>query len=1166
MDFGVTRTWTNLASTANGFSGSGMLIDQLPHLRQDPGGTLTAVANGFNVRYFDYNGTSYTARFFVQDTFSADSANHQYVQTDSAGDVIKYNDFTVTPANEQGAFKSFTDANGNTISVTSWTGDGKVQEVQRSSGSLIESELYSYLSNGVNAGLVSSVVLRRSTNGGTTWTTVRQVQYTYYGGEAHGNVGDLKLAQVQDGSGNTLDTTYYRYYTGESGGYTHGLKYVFRPDSYARLVAAQGSNIDNISDANAAPYADDYFEYDTSQRVTRHTVAGDGGTVGSNGLGSYTYAYTASSNAAGFNSWATKTTETLPDGNQNLVYTNAYGEIMLKVYDDVQGSGNQWLYFTKYDGSGRALLLAQPSAVTGYNDTYADLLNYSGGSYQYLSSSTGLITDLDYGTSTTATQNAAGDALGYDKDTKIQQGQTGSAITLTGQQYFLRAGSTINTFPVANDTRYRNTDGTGGETTSYSYTFYTGQVQPREVDTTLPSVPQSENGPGFADTSSLVFDSYGRPEWSKDGDGRLFYTAYDQASGAVTKQITDVNTNDTGDFTDLPTNWSSGSNPLHLITLETVDALGRTTKETDPDGNVTYTVYNDTNYEVLVYPGWNGSTGIPTGPTELTRQDRPGSYTETLTMSAAPHLAAAPAAPVLSQTSGGSLPATTYYVKLTYIVNGGETAAGAESSLAVAANSLLQVSSPAAATGATGYNVYVATASGQEVLQNGATPIPLGTAWTEPTSGLVTGTASAPQSGKVPDGAEAISNIQSLSRTYTNSAGQAVRQDDYFNLSGVAWSAAQYIGTQNTNYYTTQFDFDSRGRQYRTLTPTGTYYKTLYDGLGRMVSTWVGTNDGSPGNMTETAAYIYDGSQGAVTQTGGVGDGNLTQMIQYPGGSAANRVTNYWYDWRDRQVASKPGVQSSEDTTTHRPISYPTYDNLDEVTKWQRYDGDGVTLSVSGGVPQAPASSLLRAETDSSYDEQGRVYKQQVGKVDPVNGGSPSAFLPSYAWYNHRGLVIESRSPGGLATQYAYDGAGRLTATYQDDAHDPPGGPGNWSNAGTVGSFDNVLQQVEFTYDADGNVILTTTRQRFDSETTGGPLGNPTTAPLARVSYVADYYDTGNRLTTEVDVGSNGGSTYTRPSTPDARSATVLRTDTSYAGDSVQQVSLTGGPPAAPSP
>ena len=94
----------------------------------------------------------------------------------------------------------------------------------------------------------------------------------------------------------------------------------------------------------------------------------------------------------------------------------------------------------------------------------------------------------------------------------------------------------------------------------------------------------------------------------------------------------------------------------------------RTTKFTDPLGNVTYTVYNDANYEVRTYAGWNGSTGTPTGPTQDSREDRPGSYMESLAMSVVPHLASAPAAPVLAQTTGGSLAATTYYVKVTYLV------------------------------------------------------------------------------------------------------------------------------------------------------------------------------------------------------------------------------------------------------------------------------------------------------------------------------------------------------------------------------------------------------------------------------------------------------------------------------------------------------------------
>ena len=62
-----------------------------------------------------------------------------------------------------------------------------------------------------------------------------------------------------------------------------------------------------------------------------------------------------------------------------------------------------------------------------------------------------------------------------------------------------------------------------------------------------------------------------------------------------------------------------------------------TFSDSDPNGNLTYETYNDPNHETRVYRGWNTSTLLPTGPTELYREDRPGSYVETLTMGATPH-------------------------------------------------------------------------------------------------------------------------------------------------------------------------------------------------------------------------------------------------------------------------------------------------------------------------------------------------------------------------------------------------------------------------------------------------------------------------------------------------------------------------------------------------
>lgn len=115
----------------------------------------------------------------------------------------------------------------------------------------------------------------------------------------------------------------------------------------------------------------------------------------------------------------------------------------------------------------------------------------------------------------------------------------------------------------------------------------------------------------------------------------------------------------------------------------------------------------------------------------------------------APH-AVPPAVPsaVLSQIAGGALSGTTYFVRTTYVTAGGfESAPSSEVSLSVSANNLLQVAPPGntvgtgQVAGVSGWNVYVSTSGGTETRQNGSTPIAIGTAWTEPTSGLVAGAA-----------------------------------------------------------------------------------------------------------------------------------------------------------------------------------------------------------------------------------------------------------------------------------------------------------------------------------------------------------------------------------------------------------------------------------------
>src|SRR5208337_3584480 len=159
--------------------------------------------------------------------------------------------------------------------------------------------------------------------------------------------------------------------------------------------------------------------------------------------------------------------------------------------------------------------------------------------------------------STTATATTAGGVAGYQEDTKIEQGRDGTPIPQESWQYYSQTVGSITVNPVATDTVYRNTDGTGAETTSTSYTWFSGTVQVQSQTVSLPVVSGHQNGPGTADVTTTYYNSYEQPIWTKDADGYIDYTAYDPATGAVVKSITDVNTADTGEFSNLPSGWST---------------------------------------------------------------------------------------------------------------------------------------------------------------------------------------------------------------------------------------------------------------------------------------------------------------------------------------------------------------------------------------------------------------------------------------------------------------------------------------------------------------------------------------------------------------------------------------------------------------------------------
>jgi RHS repeat-associated protein len=931
---------------------------------------------------------------------------------------------------------------------------------------------------------------------------------------------------------------------------------------------------------------------------------------------------------------------------------------MLSVQIDANGTSDtaddkQYLTYQHYDlpdiatgNNGDHLdYVVDPSAITGYDKDSDDLVHF--GTTDFIQPNQGRIEHMVYFDGTTTASESAGDVNGYLQATFLQHGYDDeSPVQILGQDYYSHTYHGATVYPVANEYVYYNGD---PEATNHTYTWAldgssdeTNRIQSEAI--TYPSNSSAQNGPDDNDVTTTVFDAVGRPVWSMDEDGFISYTQYDSSTGALVKQIQDVDTSSTGEFSGKPDGWTTPSGGgLNLIITMQVDNLGRTTKLTDPNGNVTYTVYDDVNHESRIYRGWTGTT--TTGPIIVNRQNWP--------------------------IVGASVGERTVYF---------------------------------------------------ETLTSSATP-------------TVDGSG-------VPTGQETVnsSNIQSLTRTLTNDAGQKTEVDRYPTLSGVTYSATPYLGTAGTNYYATLIAYDGRGRVKRVLAPTGTITRYLYDVRGLLTSTWVGTDDipstmgvyWSPAmpsgtNLVKVSENVYD--------FGLTGDGNLTSMTTYPGGDADPRVTEMFYDWRDRLVIEKDGTQASESTS--RPLTYWDYNDQNQVISRREYDGEGVltdpppptianssfetppeteevdeptvtswtfdggngvtgivpkdffgfdtpdgsnqfarmntdsdstsagptisqtftndyagrfkfgfeaeqdgaadaaieielridgtvigtftpnygifaafyastdlsagshtitlqafsstefafaegwldAVSVSldtsrddlnsDGIPDVPSSSLLRAKTTYSYDDQGRVYRSSTFSVDPSDGTVSTDALNINYFYDHRGNVIKVSQPGGLVYKYQYDGADRVTKTYTTDGADSRTGnsgslDGTWAQAADIVG-DHVLEQTENQYDADGNVIFTITKQRFDNAIPGGELGNPSSTsptPRARDYYVENYYDALDRLTGTADLGTNDGTVLS--SRPDSvlpsASDDVLTNSYEYQTDELQSIQITGSP------
>ncbi|MDB5337519.1 MAG: hypothetical protein JWN70_3138 [Planctomycetaceae bacterium] len=838
--------------------------------------------------YFENTGTGYIGRYGIKQTLTLNTGTNRFVMTDPQGGVTEFDA-------KYGGFCKFTAAGGNFIEVTAVSINMfNFTEVQRShtEGSVITTERFTY-EYGDETGnqLLSRVTLSRKVGAGA-WIDIQRANYTYYAsGDVYGAESDLQTVSTesrQQDAWQATGTTYYRYYIPSSSSSSssssgvplpgpirqHPLKFVLNPGSYERMVA-DGNTPETASDSLLLAYADFFYEYDNQYRVVSETVQ--------SGSQTYSFERTTSNFSNGFNRWKTRTVETLPDDNQNIVYSNYVAQPMLKIF---KSGDDEWFEFWKFDEKGWIILHAHSSAISGYDDTKADLLNEVDGNYQYLRDYDGLIDLYEYH-----------QPSGNRSAEMIRHGEKGDCFKLREYEYVpccessssssssapsssssggncrwfiskltvypedgLSEGSSSSSSSSSSGGGCVN-DNTRTITTTYSYTFWSGTCAIQQITTTLPAIPNEQNGSGIAATRREYFDILGNNTWIMDERGFLTRNTFDIAKGGIIQTIIDV---DTAQVDDAPPGWMTPlDGGLHLTTDYELDLQGRRIQSKGPghkidiDGvakiirRARWTVYLDAANQVWSGHGYqkvsDGSFFLA-NPVRISISDRQGRILEQI-----------------------------------FAVRYAQDSSSSSSS-----------SSSGSANNPSSAPVY--------------------------TPGKLIALDNFPQT----------SYVAWQTTQYTDCCFVA-SQRSYHTIP------PNGPGSVGTNYDEVDFGYDVMKRPIRNVSGGGTITRKVLDARGNAIQTWVGTDDtgatsddpagggASGNNMVEVSAVEFDhGSAG--------GDNNPTQMTAFVD-NTTSRVTLNLYDWRNRQTAIDGEIDLYQQNF---------YDNLNRQNRTDRRDTTAV--------------------------------------------------------------------------------------------------------------------------------------------------------------------------------------------------------------------------------
>lgn len=357
--------------------------------------------------------------------------------------------------------------------------------------------------------------------------------------------------------------------------------------------------------------------------------------------------------------------------------------------------------------------------------------------------------------------------------------------------------------------------------------------------------------------------------------------------------------------------------------------------------------------------------------------------------------------------------------------------------------------------------------------------------------------------------------------------------------------------------------YDGWGQVRLSMTPEGLITRHVYDSLGRLHKTFVGSQDrhtiwgiipdqGETDDLMLTEKLFYglthtdaglpthkwtfrtrspsqydeqldwaEPSEGTEVPSGVFVGGGLQGAS---GGMSSGRLERYRYDWRMRRVTTlyedldDPGEVYREERTF--------LDNLDRVRFVAVYDGiapsgapdptDDQAYGVGQPLPSAAdfvGTQGLLSLDETVYNGAGQVVERR--RHHPDGGG----YLATHTYTDFENRPLWSSSSGGRYSKNIYDAKGRLSSTREYVILDgDPQDPGDHLFA------ERLLSETSNVYASDGTVVESRT-EWFDVSTTGAA-----TPTLTQLQYY--WYDSNARRIATADLGRVSGIPPPRPTQP----------------------------------